>query len=120
MRAKDIFDDISTWETVRKAEFCEHLLYDLTIMNRAIWDDPDMTDKVKIECLKWSNEFTHRLWKILRDLKIGQDENTAQGLLNEVLFVRDQSVQMGRHLGAILITTYENLRNDLNGQRHTR
>ncbi len=82
----EIFDKLSERPIAEKLKFFEHLLFETTIMNRAIWSEPDFTDKEKVECLKWSNELVHRIWNIIFELKENKDEKSLDRLWKNILF----------------------------------
>ncbi|WP_299438277.1 hypothetical protein [uncultured Aquimarina sp.] len=90
-----------------KIIFSELLLSDMTVMNRAIWNDPESTDKTKVECLKWSNELAHRIWNLIFELKRGKDNNSEKSLANNIRFYGKQSKKLARHLGATVNETIE-------------
>lgn len=79
MTLKETISWLSVKSVEEKIIFNELLLSNMTVMNRAIWDDPNTTDKTKVECLKWSNELAHRIWNILFELKLGEDDNSEIG-----------------------------------------
>lgn len=103
--------EIILWLSLKSIEdkiiFNELLLSDMTVMNRAIWDDPDSTDKDIVECLKWSNELAHRIWNILFELKSGEDHNSEKMLADNINFYRKQSDKLSGHLGATINRTIE-------------
>jgi hypothetical protein len=84
------FSEAITWLSTKKTEdkilFNKLLLSDLTVMNRAIWDDDTTSDKTKIECLKWSNELSHRIWNLLFELDNDQDDQSETKLANHLIF----------------------------------
>lgn len=99
------------WLSIKSIEekilFNELLLSEMTVMNRAIWDDLDATDKMKIESLKWSNELAHRIWNILFELKRGVDEHSVNAVADTINFYRKQSDTLSGHLGTTLLRTIE-------------
>jgi len=90
-----------------KIIFIELLLSDMTVMNRAIWDDPESTDKTKVECLKWSNEVAHRIWNLLFELKRGKDNNSEKSLADDISFYGKQPKKLAGQLGATVNGTIE-------------
>jgi hypothetical protein len=44
-----------------RLRFYECLSHDLTIVNRSIWSDADLSDADKVEQMKWLNEILHRV-----------------------------------------------------------
>jgi len=107
MTLKETISWLSVKSIEEKIMFNELLLSDMTVMNRAIWDDPETTDKTKIECLKWSNELAHRIWNLLFELKRGEDDNSENTLSDNVNFFRKQSDELAGHLGATITGTVE-------------
>ena len=105
------FKETVLWLSLKPIEekimFNELLLSDMTVMNRAILDDPETTDKTKIECLKWSNELAHRIWNLLFDLKRGEDDNSENTLAENINFYRKQSKELAGLLGATIKGTIE-------------
>jgi len=108
MKAIEIIDKVSIWDIRRKIEFLECFLREMTIMNRAIWDDNDYDDSEKVNCLKWSNELAHRIWNIKFELERGNDENSLNNLLDNIISYRKIEPKLGGHFGATLKSTYEN------------
>jgi hypothetical protein len=102
MTLKETVEWLSLKTIEEKILFNELLLSDLTVMNRAIWDDSKTTDKTKIECLKWSNELNHRIWNLLFELKRGEDKDSENRLADNINFYRKQSEELGGHLGATI------------------
>lgn len=102
MTLKETISWLSVKSIEEKIMFNELLLSDMTVMNRAIWDDPETTDKTKIECLKWSNELAHRVWNLLFELKRGEDDNSENRLADNINFYRKQSDELAGHLGETL------------------
>ncbi len=105
------FKETVVWLSPKSIEdkiiFSELLLSDMTVMNRAIWDDPESTDKTKVESLKWSNELTHRIWNLLFELKRGEDNNSEKSLADNIRFYAKQSEKLAGHLGATINGTIE-------------
>lgn len=89
-----------------KIKFTEMLLFDMTVMNRAFLDDPDISDKFKVESLKWSNELAHRIWHLLFELNKGVNLDYEDRLSENIKFYIKQSEELKRHLvPTIKITT---------------
>lgn len=84
-----------------KILFCEILLSEITVMNRAIWDNPT-SYKVQLEALKWSNELVHRVWNLLFELKRGEDNDVINRLGEYINFYRKQSEEFAEHLSATI------------------
>ena len=93
---------LSTKSYKETIEFCELLLSEMTIMNRAMWDDSETSDKIKIDCLKWSNELAHRIWNLLFELKQGVSDGIENELVDNIDFYRNQTNELAGHLGATL------------------
>ena len=113
-----MFNEIISWLSAKSIEekimFIELLLSHMTVMNRAIWDDPETTDKTKVECLKWSNELAHQVWNLIFELKRGVDDKSENTLAANVNFYRKQSDELAGHLGATIKMTIDRY-NNLNG-----
>jgi hypothetical protein len=107
MKAKELIEIVSKWQADKKIEFLERFLSDMIVMNRAIWDDPDLSDSKKVNCFKWGNELAHRIWNIRFELKGGNDDNSAQRILDNILFYRKQEAELGGHFGATLNSAFE-------------
>lgn len=90
-----------------KIAFIQRLLFNITVMNRAMWSDDQTTDKTKVESLKWSNELSHRVWNILYELKRGKDDNSENKLVSTFAFCAKQSNELAKHLGATIKMTVE-------------
>ena len=100
---KQTFAENINWLSLKSIEdknlFNKLFLFELTIMNRAIWDDPTTSETVKIECLKWSNELSHRLWNLQFELEKGIDE--FDKILSEnITFYQQQSKELAEHLAS--------------------
>jgi hypothetical protein len=87
--------------------FTKYLLSDLTVMNRAIWDDHTTSNATKIECLKWSNELSHRIWNLLFELENGHDDQAVTKLTENLKFYHYQSKEFSGHLAASFKGTIE-------------
>ena len=83
--------------------YCERLAIDMTVMNRAIWSDENLTLEQQLNGLKWSNEFLHRLWGIIWELR--RDKNEAfDRLIPHVEFHVEQAPELSSLLpGAMRI-----------------
>ena len=69
MTLKEVIFWLSSKSIEDKIKFTEMLLFDITVMNRSLWSDPNISDKFKVESLKYSNELTHKIWGLLFGLK---------------------------------------------------
>lgn len=107
MTIKETVSWMSSMSIEEKTIFNELLLSNMTVMNRAIWDDSETTDKAKVECFKWSNELAHRIWNLLFELKRGEDNNSENRLADNINFYRIQSDELAGHLKATLKGTIE-------------
>jgi hypothetical protein len=78
-------DEVASWSLSRKAEYCDILLSELTVVNREIWSNENWTDAEKIDALKWSNEFAHRVWNLKWRLNHGEDNfiNSMNGYMDD-------------------------------------
>lgn len=97
--------ELENWLSSRSIEqqtlFAQLLLSNLTIMNRAIWDDDKTTDKSKVDSLKWSNELAHRIWNVLFDFKGNSNKNGANRIVGNIKFYASQSQELAGHLVTI-------------------
>jgi hypothetical protein len=107
MTFQEAIDWLSTKATKDKVLFTKLLLSDLTVMNRAIWDDNTTSNETKIECLKWSNELSHRIWDLLFELENGQDDQPVTKLAENLKFYQQQSKELSGHLAATFKGTIE-------------
>lgn len=105
MTLKEITSWLSLMSIEEKMLFIKLLLSDMTVMNRAIWNDSQTTDKIKIECLKWSNELNHSIWNLLFELEHGDDNDSVNRLTDNINFYRKQTEELGGHLGTTIIGT---------------
>lgn len=106
LKAKEIFENISSWETHNQSMFLERFLRDLTVMNRAILDSHNLTVLEKNDCLKWSNELSHRVWNL--HIKLGNQEGDVIKRFDEnIRFYASKCHALKGHLGATLKSTYE-------------
>lgn len=67
-------EEVGSWPTSKKTEFCDILISELTVMNREIWSNEKRTETQKLDMLKWSNELAHRVWNPKWRLSHGEDE----------------------------------------------
>ena len=107
MNLKEAISWLSIKPIEEKLIFNELLLSEMTVMNRAIWYDPETSDEAKVECLKWSNELVHRIWNIIFELKRGEDNNSENRLADSINFYRNQSNELAVHLGVTIKGTIE-------------
>ncbi len=105
MKLSDTILWLSSKSIEEKIQFNEILLSQMTIMNRAIWSDSGYSDKIKIECLKWSNELAHRIWNLIFELRRGEDNNSENELAENINFYRQQSKDFAGHLGVTIKET---------------
>ena len=90
-----------------KIKFTEMLLFDITVMNRSLWSDPNISDKFKIEPLKCSNELTHRIWGLLFGLKKKSNNKFENDLVEYVNIYGKQSEELKRNMPSTIIATIE-------------
>tara|TARA_B100001245_G_C22695359_1_gene339108 strand:+ start:246 stop:593 length:348 start_codon:yes stop_codon:yes gene_type:complete len=107
MTFPEAIDWLSTKTLTDRTFFIKLFLSDLTIMNRAIWDDHTTSNETKIECLKWSNELSHRIWNLLFELEKGQDDYSTTKLAENLRFYQQQSKELSGHLAASFKGTVE-------------
>ena len=62
----------------QKRKFYVLLAHNLTVSNRAIWSDEDLTETDIIEGMKWINEIMHRLVLHIEDLNAISDLDDAK------------------------------------------
>ena len=77
-------------------------------MNRAIWDDPNFSDKEKVDCLKWSNELVHRIWNISFELKRNEDDKSVERLWENIKFYGEQASNLKQHIQPTLLLAFSN------------
>lgn len=98
-----------------KIVFFELLLHNLTLMNRGIWDDPETSDQMKLECLKWSNELAHSVLNKHSSLKRGEDNNSEMILTNIVNY-RNQCNEVGGRFASTINSTLDRFKYLKNNQ----
>jgi hypothetical protein len=98
----DLMSLLSDKATDYKIRFLDYLLFEITIMNRAIWSDNEYSDTDKVDLLKWSNELTHRLWNLSFDLKRNDTIDFAVKFKEHIDFYRNQSNEFSKHISATL------------------
>ncbi len=108
-KAHVIIEKMSDWELNKKNKFLEKFLKNMTVMNRAIWDDNEFSESEKLDCLKWSNELAHRIWNLKDNLEQAIDQDSGNQFLSHILFYRNQQPKLGGHLGGVLKLTYNSL-----------
>lgn len=84
MTLKDVVYWLSSKSNNDKIKFTEMLLFDITIMNRSLLSDSDISHEHMVESLKWSNELVHRIWRLLIELK-GKSNNNFENSLGEYI-----------------------------------
>ena len=102
--SKELFTWISTLGVLEKIEFAQLFLADMTVMNRAILDNPQARDVEIINCLKWSNELAHRIHNIVFELK--RSQNGQNDIADNIIFYANQSKELAGHLAATLQSTH--------------
>ncbi len=102
MNLKDIMQWLSPKSRDEKVEFCELLLQEITVMNRAIWSDEKTSALTKVECFKWSNEFVHRIWNLIRSLRNESDEHAEFSLFEDFRFYAKRANELAAHMGAAM------------------
>jgi len=107
MTFPEAIDWLSTKSVDDKKLFNKLLLSNMTVMNRAIWNDHTTSDPTKIECLKWSNELAHRVWNLIFELEEGIDNESEIKLADNIKFYQQQSSEFSGHLAATFKSTLE-------------
>ena len=69
-RNVNYLETLRNLEATKLKSFYELLLFELTIVGRAIWSDPDLSNEEKFESLKWLNEINHRVLNGHRNTQI--------------------------------------------------
>ncbi|MEQ9376066.1 MAG: hypothetical protein RIG68_12855 [Imperialibacter sp.] len=104
---KELIERLSGKSTEEKILFTKLLLSGMTIMNRAIGDDNMISDKSKVETLKWSNELAHRIWNVLFELERGNDDESASRVAENIKFYQQQSGELAAHLNTTIKATID-------------
>ena len=65
----DLFEKVSLMDEVQRICFYESLAHSLTISIRSVWSDNDLSDKEKVDRMKWINEISHRVINRIVDLR---------------------------------------------------
>lgn len=107
MTFQEAIESLSDKTIDDKSLFIKLFLSDLTIMNRAIWDENTTSNETKIECGKWSNELSHRIWNLLFELENDQDDQPINKLAENLKFYQEQSKELSGHLAATFRGTIE-------------
>ena len=107
MTFPEAIDWLSTKTLTDRTFFIKLFLSDLTIMNRAIWDDHTTSNETKIECFKWSNELSHRILNLLFELENDRDNQSVNKLAENLKFYQQQSKELSGHLAASFRGTIE-------------
>lgn len=102
MKATEILEEIANWKKDKQIDFTQRLLFRMTITNRAIEDDPEMGIASKVECLKWFNEFSHKVWIALFDLKKGRTIDISKTILGNIRFCVRWCPELKGHLAATI------------------
>lgn len=95
---QEVFDELSILTTIDKIKFIDDLLFYFTIAGRGIWSDEQSTDTEKVEAFKWLNELMHRIWNIRSGLLIGEEDDFATRLYDNMKFYGEQSTFLRMHL----------------------
>ena len=59
--------DLADLTAEQRRQAYERFLFELTIVARAVWSDPDLQDREKLDGLKWLNEIQHTVWGAARN-----------------------------------------------------
>ena len=107
LKATEIFEEIANWDKDKQIDFTQRLLFTMTVTNRAIEDDPEMGITSKVECLKWSNEFSHKVWTALFELKKGRKTDISNTILENIRFCVKWCPELKGHLAATIKEIWE-------------
>lgn len=105
MILKEVIYWLSSKGVEGKIKFAEMLLFEITVMNRSFWSDPDISDKIKAESLKWSNELVHRIWELLFGLKRKSNNKFENDLMEHINFYAKQSEELKRWMPSAITAT---------------
>ncbi len=107
---QDIFNEFHILVITEKIKLLDSLLYYFTITGSAISSDELSTDAEKVEAFKWLNELVHRIWNIRFELMLGDDNDFANRLLENMKFYSENSKLFRSHLKPAILGAYKNLK----------
>jgi len=104
----DVLEKISKRSAQEKREYYENLAHSLTISTRAIWSDPDTSEKEKIEQMKCINEIMHQVVKKIRLYRTNDKTLSDEAILNHIENWVSQSKGVAGHVGYSIKKALEN------------
>ena len=94
----DVLERISKLSVQDKSKYYENLAHSLTISTRAIWSDPDISEKEKIEQMKCMNEIMHQVVRKIRICKTEDNSLSDEDILNHIKNWTLQSKGIAAHV----------------------
>tara|TARA_B110000967_G_scaffold207117_1_gene255672 strand:+ start:1102 stop:1440 length:339 start_codon:yes stop_codon:yes gene_type:complete len=79
--------------------FLETFLKELIVKNRSFWSDDEYSDSTKVDCLKWSNELSHRFWNMKGDIEDNKELDFLKRFIKHLKFYAEQNKVFASHLG---------------------
>jgi len=93
-----------------RIKFYEILAHNLTVSVRGIWSDDHLTDRDRVERMKWVNEIMHRVVMKSAKLRMGQNEYTEDDFWEGIKHWVAQSPELGASIEWALETSYSSCR----------
>jgi hypothetical protein len=110
---KEQLQEVKKWHRSSQVLFCEKIVQNIYLATRSVWPDDSLTCDVKLEAIKWINEFIHRIDNFkFRLNKAPMSENIdIFEIGRHAKFYADlNEIAMGE-IGAIITSAYEMVAN---------
>jgi len=69
MRLRQTIEEVKKWSIVKQIEFCNLIIFNITLGVQLILSYQDEKDSDKLEALKWLNEFHYRIENLKYEIK---------------------------------------------------
>ena len=93
-----------------RIRFYEILAHNLTVVVRGIWSDEKLTDKQRVERMKWLNEIMHRIVMKSAYLRIGRNRDSEADTWEGIKHWVAQSPELGSDVEWTLKLSYQSCR----------
>ena len=67
--SNNLFEKVTMMDDAQRIRFYESLAHSLTISIRSVWSDDNLSEKEKVDRIKWINEISHRVINRIIDLR---------------------------------------------------
>lgn len=104
---KDFSQVLAALPDELKSAYYERLAYELTMVGRTIWSDPNLFAEQKLNCFRWLNEIVHLVINKIMSKRHGRGSDTD--LIAAIADCIENSPEIAAGVGTALSTSYDRL-----------